>query len=100
MGADKDIKGDFMYLSIGEASIHLGVSCCTLRRWDKSSKLTPDSHTPGGHRRYSISSLKDFSGAGAGAGAGAENRKVIAYARVSSHDQIEDLKRQSSVLQS
>ena len=94
MGADKDIKGDFMYLSIGEASIHLGVSCCTLRRWDKSSKLTPDSHTPGGHRRYSISSLKDFSGAGA------ENRKVIAYARVSSHDQIEDLKRQSSVLQS
>ena len=83
-----------MHLSISEASIYLGVSSCTLRRWDKSFKLIPDSLTPGGHRRYSISSLKTFSGVAADE----ENKKVIAYSRVSSHDQKEDLKRQSLVL--
>ena len=83
-----------MFLSISEASIYLGVSCCTMRRWDKFSKLTPDSLTPGGHRRYSISNLKTFSGVVADG----ENKKVIAYSRVSSHDQKEDLKRQSLVL--
>jgi len=83
-----------MHLSISEASIYLGVSCCTLRRWDKSSKLIPDSLTPGGHRRYSLSNLKNFSGVVAEV----ENKKVIAYSRVSSHDQKDDLKRQSLVL--
>ena len=83
-----------MHLSISEASIYLGVSCCTLRRWDKVSKLTPDSLTPGRHRRYSLSNLKCFSGLAINA----ENKKVIAYSRVSSHDQKEDLKRQSLVL--
>ena len=83
-----------MHLSISEASIYLGVSCCTLRRWDKSFKLIPDSLTPGGHRRYSISNLKTFSGVATDE----ENKKVIAYSRVSSHDQKEDLKRQSLVL--
>jgi len=62
-----------MFLSISEASIYLRVSCCTLRRWDKSSKLTPDSLTPGEHRRYSISNLKTFSGVVADG----ENKKVI-----------------------
>jgi len=83
-----------MHLSISEASIYLGVSCCTLRRWGKSFKLIPDSLTPGGHRRYSISNLKTF----LGAVADEENKKVIAYSRVSSNDQKEDLKRQSLVL--
>ncbi len=83
-----------MHLSISEASIYLGVSCCTLRRWDKSSKLIPDSLTPGGHRRYSLSNLKSF----LGVVTEGENKKVIAYSRVSSHDQKEDLKRQSLVL--
>jgi len=83
-----------MHLSISEASIYLGVSCCTLRRWDKSNKLIPDSLTPGEHRRYSISNLKSFSGLVVDG----ENKKVIAYSRVSSHDQKEDLKRQSLVL--
>jgi len=83
-----------MYLSISEASIYLGVSCCTLRRWDRSLKLIPDFLTPGGHRRYSITNLKNFTGVVANK----ENKKVIAYSRVSSHDQKEDLKRQSLVL--
>ena len=84
-----------MYLSISEASVFLGVSCCSLRRWDKSKKLEPDSHTPGGHRRYSVSSLNIFSGISPGE---IEKKKVIAYARVSSHDQKKDLERQSAVL--
>ena len=84
-----------MYLSISEASALLGVSCCTLRRWDKSKKLEADSHTAGGHRRYSITSLKTFSGEKLSL----ESKKVIAYSRVSSHDQKEDLKRQSEVLE-
>jgi len=83
-----------MYLSISEAAIFLGVCPCTLRRWDKSSRLCPDSHTPGGHRRYSVASLKDFSGDSVDSG----NKKVIAYSRVSSHDQKEDLKRQTEAL--
>ena len=83
-----------MFPSISKASIYLGVSCCTLTGWDKSSKLTPDSLTPGGHRKYSSSNLEVFSSVVADG----ENKKVIAYSRVSSHDQKEDLKRQSLVL--
>ena len=64
-----------MYLSISEASIFLGVSCCTLRRWDKSKKLQPDSHTAGGHRRYSVATLKVFSGEVLGS----ETKKVVGY---------------------
>ena len=52
------------------------------------SKLTPDSLTPGEHRRYSLSNLKIFSGVVADG----KNKKVIAYSRVSSHDQKEDIK--------
>lgn len=79
-----------MYLSIGETAIYLGVSVCTLRRWDKAGKLKPDCHTYGGHRRYSITSLK----AAIGESVDVIKRKVVAYARVSSHDQKEDLTRQ------
>lgn len=45
--------------------------------------------TEGGHRRYDIDTLIDFK----------ENRKTIAYARVSSHDQKNDLERQALVLE-
>ena len=63
-----------------------------MRRWDKSKRLVPDSYTPGGHRRYSVSSLNTFTGTSVTV---TENKKVIAYARVSSHDQKKDLERQS-----
>lgn len=45
--------------------------------------------TEGGHRRYDMDTLIDFK----------ENRKTIAYARVSSHDQKNDLERQALVLE-
>lgn len=82
-------------MSIGKTAKILGVSEITLRRWDKEGRL-PSIKTQGGHRRYDISKLKpetvhkyDF----------ADNRKTIAYARVSSHDQKPDLERQKQVLE-
>lgn len=82
------------YVSIGEAAKALGVSITTLRRWEASGKLVPE-HTAGGHRRYDLAKLKpelfraeDES-----------NRRTVAYARVSSHDQKADLERQKQVLE-
>jgi len=44
-------------LSIAEAADSLGVTTKTLRRWENKGYLMP-SRTPGGHRRYKLSSLK------------------------------------------
>lgn len=81
-------------LSVSEAAKILGVSISTLRRWEKEGKLIPDVRTKGGQRRYKLSSLfpelkrnQDY------------RRKTIAYARVSSSDQKEDLERQKKVLE-
>jgi putative resolvase len=79
-----------MYLSIGRASHFLGVSISTLRRWEREKKLLPSFKTCGLHRRYEINELKTF----VGKKADSVKKKVVAYARVSSHDQKEDLKRQ------
>jgi len=81
-------------VTIGEASKILGVSITTLRRWDKNRRLTPEK-TASGHRRYDISKLKpeiyrEIQ---------QETKKTIAYARVSSHDQKNDLERQKQVLE-
>ncbi|MHA1341462.1 MAG: MerR family DNA-binding transcriptional regulator [Promethearchaeota archaeon] len=46
-------------LSIGKAAEYLGVSIPILRRWHKKELLVPIM-TPGGHRRYPISLLKQF----------------------------------------
>ncbi|MFP4119917.1 IS607 family transposase [Coleofasciculus sp.] len=75
-------------LSIGEAAAVKGVSIDTLRRWEKEGKIQ-SIRTQGGHRRYDIDDLIDFP----------ENRKTVAYARVSSHDQKNDLERQALVLE-
>jgi len=79
-----------MYLSIGRAAKVLGVSISTLRRWEKTKKLMPQFKTIGKHRRYAINKLKEFMGDFSKS----SNKRVIAYARVSSHDQKEDLIRQ------
>jgi len=79
-----------MNLSIGQAANMIGVSISTLRRWDRSKKLVPEFRTSGRHRRYSVSSLKQLMGEFVDY----SKRKVIAYARVSSYDQKEDLIRQ------
>jgi len=81
-------------LNIAQASELLGVAQSTLRRWEDEGRLIPDERTKGNQRRYKLSSLrpemrhlKDY------------NRKTIAYARVSSHDQKTDLERQKQVLE-
>lgn len=82
-----------MKASIGKAAKELGVSQDTLRRWERAGKITSE-RTLRGHRRYDLSKLT-----------GIAPRKVssqlptLAYARVSSNDQKEDLDRQALVLE-
>ncbi len=83
-----------MKTSIGKAAKELGVSRDTLRRWEKAGKIKVE-RTIKGHRRYNIASLL-----GATSRKASIEKKTIAYARVSSHDQKEDLKRQVQLLES
>jgi putative resolvase len=77
-------------ISINEAADLLGVTAKTLRLWEKEGKIK-SIRTEGGHRRYLVSDL---------IGTKTEKSLTVAYARVSSHDQKEDLKRQEIVLES
>jgi predicted site-specific integrase-resolvase len=81
------------FVAIGDAAKALGVSITTLRRWEVEGRLVPD-RTVGRQRRYDLAKLKPemFHAA-------PQERKTIAYARVSSHDQKEDLERQKQVLE-
>ena len=82
-------------VSIAEAAKALGVSAQTLRRWEREGKAVPTERTAGGRRRYDLAKLRpDLFRAESVA-----DRKTIAYARVSSHDQKEDLERQKKVLE-
>lgn len=79
-------------VSIGEAAEALGVSISTLRRWEAKGRLVPE-RTIGRQRRYDLAKLKpDLFHA-------PSTRKTVAYARVSSHDQKDDLERQKQVLE-
>jgi excisionase family DNA binding protein len=81
-------------LSISEAAKLLGVVESTLRRWEGEGRLMPDERTRGNQRRYKLSSLRPELKRGID-----YNRKTIAYARVSSHDQKNDLERQKQILE-
>ncbi len=81
------------YLSIGKAGPLLGVSSSTLRRWEKAGKLIAE-RTEGKQRRYKLSQLRPHM-----VRRTTDNKKTIAYARVSSQDQSDDLKRQEQVLE-
>jgi putative resolvase len=73
-----------------EAATLLGVTVRTLHRWELDDKIK-STRTAGGHRRYDISDLiSNKSG----------SQLTVGYARVSSHDQKEDLTRQVIVLES
>jgi putative resolvase len=76
-------------VKIGKAAEILGVSVQTLRRWETLGTLIPDSKTPGSTRYYNLDKLlglKNF-----------DTDLTIAYARVSSHDQKDDLARQAVI---
>ena len=81
-------------VSIHEAAEFLGVAAQTLRRWEREGKLIPDERTPGGRRRYDLARLRpeQFHAPDAA-------RRTVAYARVSSHDQKDELERQKQVLE-
>ena len=81
------------FVSIGEAAKALGVSITTLRRWEAEGRLMPE-RTAGRQRRYDLAKLKPERFL-----APPLERKTVAYARVSSHDQKEDLERQKQVLE-
>ncbi len=70
---------------IGEMARRLGVTVATLRRWDKEGRLKPTTRTLGGHRRY-------------GEAKQSTSTRTVLYARVSSHDQKDDLERQKARL--
>ena len=79
------------FIKIGEASKILGVHTQTLRRWEEGGVITPAKRTPKGTRLYSLQELL---------GVNDLSSPTIAYARVSSSDQKEDLERQQvSVLE-
>jgi predicted site-specific integrase-resolvase len=79
------------FVKIGEAAKILGVNPQTLRRWEEGGVIEPAKRTPKGTRLYSLQELL---------GVNDLAYPTIAYARVSSSDQKEDLERQQvSVLE-
>lgn len=82
-----------MSLSIGETAKILGVSVKTVRRWADSGKLK-SIRSPSGHRRFNLQDVQELNN---GSSTNIKNKITINYARVSSHDQKEDLVRQISV---
>ena len=83
-------------MNISTAAKMLGVTPSTLRRWDESGKLKAE-RTPAGHRRYKRSAISSFNPLGINMDS--QELPTIAYARVSSHDQKQDLERQVKVLE-
>lgn len=83
-----------MRVSIGRAAKELGVSRDTLRRWEAAGKIEVE-RTPNGHRRYDLAKLRGVVPRKALSG-----RATLAYARVSSHDQKDDLVTQVALLES
>ena len=82
------------FFSIRDAAKALGVSPQTLRRWERNKKIMPSHRTPGGQRRYTLAQLQPVADTNK-----PSDLPTIAYARVSSHDQKEDLQRQVHMLE-
>ena len=74
------------YIKIGEAAKLLGVTPQTVRRWEREGEVLPVRRSEGGTRYYDLNQLlglREF-----------ETDLTVAYARVSSREQKQDLKRQ------
>lgn len=78
------------------AAKELGVRPETLRRWEAEGRIEAPERTPGGQRRYDLAKLRRL----AAHKAAPATRQTLLYARVSSHDQKDDLARQVGLLES
>ena len=85
------------YISIKEASLLIGVTTTTLRRWEVDKKLKPHHRTLGNHRRYVLNGILEI--VNPESSTEPVVKKTVCYARVSSHDQKNDLTRQIQVLE-
>ena len=74
------------YIKIGEAAKLFGVTPQTVRRWEREGQVVPVRRSEGGTRYYDLKQLLGLKEL--------ETDLTVAYARVSSRDQKEDLKRQ------
>lgn len=83
------------FISIKEAADAVGVSTQTLRRWEKEGKVPPPKRTKGGQRRYDLEEINPLKTKLISN----DELITVAYARVSSHDQKEDLLRQEKMLE-
>ena len=77
-------------VKIGEAAEIIGSTPATLRKWEKTGELLPARKTKSGTRYYATADLL---------GLKSSDAPTICYARVSSHDQKDDLDRQQDVLE-
>jgi predicted site-specific integrase-resolvase len=81
---------DKRLVKIGEAAAMIGTTPATLRKWEETGELLPARKTKGGTRYYAVSDLL---------GLGDNDAPTVGYARVSSHDQKDDLERQQAMLE-
>jgi predicted site-specific integrase-resolvase len=81
---------DKKLVKIGEAAKLLGTSPDTLRKWEATGELLPKRKSQSGTRYYDVAELSNLGDADA---------PTVCYARVSSHDQKEDLQRQQDMLE-
>lgn len=82
------------FMTIREAANFLNVTIETMRTWDKTGKL-PSYRTEGGHRRYDKDELIKYLNTNHPV---LKDKITIAYARVSTSSQKDDLERQEKVL--
>ena len=81
---------DKRLVKIGAAADLIGTTPSQLRKWETTGELLPARKTKGGTRYYAVADLL---------GPANEAAPTICYARVSSHDQKDDLERQRAALE-
>ncbi|MDA8205515.1 MAG: recombinase family protein [Thermaerobacter sp.] len=79
---------------IREAAQFLGVTTTPWPRWDREGRFLPDARTKGGDRRDDLRRVEAVP-----QGWDTPERQTVAYARVSTQDQKDDLARQQQVLE-